>query len=86
MHGIDIDRDQHPITARGVADRRIWVLGPLCEGATFYNNLVPSPNMRSRPVFDAHRCVAAILGRLDSGNGFPQAGAEPLVRGVTPVA
>ncbi|MGO8960321.1 MAG: FAD/NAD(P)-binding protein [Streptosporangiaceae bacterium] len=61
VHGIDIGRDQHPVDARGVPDERIWVLGPLCEGATFYNNLVPSPNMRSRPVLDAHRCVAAML-------------------------
>jgi hypothetical protein len=37
------------------------VLGPLCEGATFYNNLVPSPNMWSRPFFDAHRCVVEMF-------------------------
>ena len=61
VRGIDIDRDQHPIDADGVPDHRIWVLGPLCEGATFYNNLVPSPKMASRPVFDAHRCVNAML-------------------------
>ncbi len=41
--------------------KRIWVLGPLCEGATFYNNLVPSPGVYSRPIADAHRCAAAML-------------------------
>ncbi|HET6210471.1 MAG TPA: FAD/NAD(P)-binding protein [Jatrophihabitans sp.] len=60
--GIDIDRDQHPLAVDGQADRRIWVLGPLCEGATFYNNLVPSPGGFSRPMYDAHRCVSELLG------------------------
>ena len=61
--GLDIDADQHPRDAEGVADPRVWVIGPLCEGATFYNNLVPSPAMCSRVVFDAHRCVAAMYAR-----------------------
>ena len=61
MPGIDVDRDQHPLGADGTPNQRIWVLGPLCEGATFYNNLVPSPGVYSRPVADAHRCAAAML-------------------------
>lgn len=64
--GIDVDRDQHPLDADGRPERRLWVLGPLCEGATFYNNLVPSPNVYSRPIFDAHRCVAAMFASADS--------------------
>jgi uncharacterized NAD(P)/FAD-binding protein YdhS len=59
--GVDVDRDQHPVGADGTPHRRIWVLGPLCEGATFYNNLVPSPGVYSRPLADAHRCVSALL-------------------------
>jgi uncharacterized NAD(P)/FAD-binding protein YdhS len=59
--GIDIDADQHPIDVEGRPDRRIWVLGPLCEGATFYNHLVPSPSTYSRPVYDAHRCVTELF-------------------------
>jgi hypothetical protein len=59
--GIDIDADQHPIDVEGRADRRLWVLGPLCEGATFYNHLVPSPASYSRPLHDAHRCVSALF-------------------------
>jgi hypothetical protein len=55
--GIDIDADQHPIDVHGRPDRRLWVLGPLCEGANFYTNLVPSPACYSRPISDAHRCV-----------------------------
>jgi hypothetical protein len=61
--GIDVDSDQHPVGASG-SDRRLWVLGPLCEGATFYNNLVPSPNVFSRPLFDAHRCVTAMFAAV----------------------
>lgn len=61
LAGIDVDHDQHPISASGEVDRRIWVLGPLCEGATFYNNLVPSPDCYSRPIADAHRCAAQLL-------------------------
>jgi uncharacterized NAD(P)/FAD-binding protein YdhS len=61
LPGIDVDSDQHPLAADGTPHERIWVLGPLCEGATFYNNLVPSPGVYSRPVADAHRCAAAML-------------------------
>jgi uncharacterized NAD(P)/FAD-binding protein YdhS len=59
--GIDVDPDMHPIDAAGRSHERLWALGPLCEGATFYNNLVPSPDVYSRPVFDAHRCVTAMF-------------------------
>jgi len=61
LAGIDVDRDQHPISATGELEPRIWVLGPLCEGSTFYNNLVPSPGCYSRPIADAHRCAAELL-------------------------
>ncbi|MPZ26897.1 MAG: hypothetical protein GEV12_10875 [Micromonosporaceae bacterium] len=61
LPGVDVAADQHPVRADGQPERRLWVLGPLCEGATYYNNLVPSPGMFSRPVFDAHRCVAAMF-------------------------
>lgn len=59
--GLDIDRDQHPVRADGSVEPRIWVLGPLCEGSTFYNNLVPSPGAYSRPAYDSHRCAYAVL-------------------------
>lgn len=67
--GIDVDRGMHPVDAHGKADGRIWVLGPLCEGATFYNNLVPSPGVYSRPVADAHRCVSAMFATADRRAG-----------------
>jgi uncharacterized NAD(P)/FAD-binding protein YdhS len=61
LAGIEVDSDLHPIGATGEVDRRIWVLGPLCEGSTFYNNLVPSPGCFSRPIADAHRCATELL-------------------------
>jgi uncharacterized NAD(P)/FAD-binding protein YdhS len=61
VRGIDVDRDQHPLGTAGTPARMLWALGPLCEGATFYNNLVPSPGVYSRPMADAHRCVAAMF-------------------------
>ena len=73
MYGIDVDRDQHPLDAAGRPERRLWVLGPLCEGATYYNNLVPSPNAYSRPVYDAHRCAAAMFAAERSLERTPEA-------------
>jgi hypothetical protein len=35
----------------------------LCEGATYYTNLVPDPTDFARPIFDAHRCVSDLLSR-----------------------
>ncbi|MCI0687689.1 MAG: FAD/NAD(P)-binding protein [Sporichthyaceae bacterium] len=61
VSGIDVDADQHPVDASGRSQSRLWVLGPICEGATFYNNLVPSPGVYSRPIADAHRCVTAMF-------------------------
>ncbi|MGE5829265.1 MAG: FAD/NAD(P)-binding protein [Micromonosporaceae bacterium] len=62
--GLHVDRDLHPVRADGRSDERVWVIGPLCEGATFYTNLVPSPHTYSRPIFDAHRCAASMIARL----------------------
>jgi uncharacterized NAD(P)/FAD-binding protein YdhS len=80
LPGIDVDRAQHPLRSDGRPERRLWVLGPLCEGATYYNNLVPSPGGFSRPVFDAHRCVAEMFtatGRLSPPVPGPPAPGPP---------
>lgn len=60
-HGVDITPAQHPRDADGTVDEQIWILGPLTEGATFYNHYVPSPGSSSRALVDAHRCVTAML-------------------------
>ena len=72
--GVEVDPDHHPIGTTGAPDRRLWVLGPLCEGSTFYNNLVPSPQMWSRPVFDAHRCVTRMYDA--AGVAVPATGPD----------
>jgi len=61
LAGIEVDQNQHPISATGEPDPRIWVLGPLCEGSTYYNNIVPSPDCYCRPIADAHRCAAQLV-------------------------
>lgn len=40
---------------------RMWIFGPLCEGATYYNHYVPSPGMFSRSSNDADRSVRELL-------------------------
>ncbi|MEW2131116.1 FAD/NAD(P)-binding protein [Streptomyces sp. NPDC005435] len=62
--GVDITADQHPVAADGRPDRKVRVLGPLCEGSTFYNHYVPSPGGRNRALADADRCVTAALDEL----------------------
>jgi uncharacterized NAD(P)/FAD-binding protein YdhS len=59
--GVDITAEQHPVGADGTVDEQVWILGPLTEGATFYNHYVPSPGGSSRALVDAHRCVSAML-------------------------
>ncbi|GAB4567335.1 MAG: FAD/NAD(P)-binding domain-containing protein [Haliangiales bacterium] len=59
--GIDLDADLHPRAPDGSIQTRIWVLGPLAEGVSFYNHYVPSPRSRSRALVDADRCVAQIF-------------------------
>lgn len=63
VRSIDVDTDQHPLDSDGRPLQRVWVLGPLCEGVTYYNNLVPEPHKYSRPIFDAHRSVTEMLRR-----------------------
>ncbi len=61
IHAVDIDRNNHPISQIGVADKRIWVMGLLCEGVTFYNGYVTSPAKFVRSQYDADKAVAQIF-------------------------
>ena len=61
VHAVDIDRSHHPISHEGLANERIWVMGLLCEGATFYNGYVTSPGKYVRSQDDADRAVAQIF-------------------------
>ncbi|WKU46109.1 FAD/NAD(P)-binding protein [Streptomyces sp. VNUA116] len=72
--GVDLTRGLHPVGSDGAADERMWVLGPLSEGTTFYNHYVPSPGGFSRALSDAHRSVVAMLAA--AGEAASEAGGE----------
>lgn len=46
--GIDIDRNQHPISSEGEAQKSLWALGVLAEGPNFYTYVLPRPQVNSR--------------------------------------
>lgn len=61
VHAVDIDRSYHPVSRAGLVNEGIWVMGLLCEGATFYNGYVTSSGKFDRSQHDAHRAVAQIF-------------------------
>lgn len=75
--GVDITSDHHPIGADGTVHTRMWVLGPLCEGTTFYNHYVPSPGAPSRALRDAHHGVVAVLESIRRDKPAPSV-TEPV--------
>jgi hypothetical protein len=68
VRGIEVDRNNHPIDASGQARQRLWVLGPLEEGSTFYTGFLPSSGKFDRSAFDADRAVEAILAAANIGS------------------
>ena len=71
VRGIDIGPDLHPIDVFGRKSKRVWVFGPLCEGATFYNHYVPRPGGFSRVFADAHQCVAEMFATAKKPESLP---------------
>jgi hypothetical protein len=65
VYAVDVDRSFHPISCDGVANERIWVLGLLCDGVTFYNGYLTSPGKFIRSQYDADRAVADIFSLID---------------------
>ncbi|WP_424888264.1 FAD/NAD(P)-binding protein [Streptomyces sp. XH2] len=74
--GVDLTRGLHPVGGDGAADERMWVLGPLSEGTTFYNHYVPSPGGFSRALSDAHRSVVEMLAAAGEAAGAAASEAE----------
>lgn len=62
--GIDINRDGQPLDGRGEVVSRLWVLGYPAEGAHYYTYALPRPQLRSRQVLDAERCVAMLVAQM----------------------
>ncbi|MFP1908982.1 FAD/NAD(P)-binding protein [Lonsdalea quercina] len=63
--GIDIDRNQHPISSKGEAQKSLWALGVLAEGPNFYTYVLPRPQVNSRALQDAGRCVIEMYQQLE---------------------
>jgi len=59
--GIDINRAGQPLDAQGEVVANVWALGYPVEGAHYYTHALPRPQMRSRQVLDADRCVAMMV-------------------------
>lgn len=62
--GIDIDSASQPLNAQGEPSRNIWALGYPVEGAHYYTHALPRPQIRSRQVLDADRCVTAMFAQM----------------------
>lgn len=63
--GIDIDADNHPLSRAGRPALNLWALGYVTEGPQYYTYALPRPQMASRQVADAERCVRALFAALD---------------------
>jgi hypothetical protein len=61
---IDVDGDGHPIAENGNPVSGMWVFGLLCEGATFYNGYLTSPERFERAQFDADRAVNELIDEV----------------------
>ncbi|MGN7126756.1 FAD/NAD(P)-binding protein [Methylorubrum thiocyanatum] len=64
-YGLDIDRDQHPITSQGTVLKDVWAIGYPVEGARFYTHALPRPFRRSTQVIDAERAVVELLEMIN---------------------
>ena len=65
--GIDIDRANHPLDQHGRAQETLWALGCPVEGVHYYTHALPRPELPSRQVGDADRCVAELFLQLPQG-------------------
>jgi uncharacterized NAD(P)/FAD-binding protein YdhS len=63
--GIDIDRDQHPITLQGQVLKTMWVIGYPAEGARGYTHALPRPHRRSAAMLDGYRAVADLFDQAN---------------------
>ncbi|QKJ68286.1 FAD/NAD(P)-binding protein (plasmid) [Deefgea piscis] len=69
LDGVEIVGHGSPLNQAGCKVENLWVLGPLTEGATYYNHYIPSAGAYSRALSDAQGAVLECLGIL----------AEPLI-------
>lgn len=70
IYAVDIDQYYHPISNSGIANERIWIMGLLCEGVTFYNGYVTSPGRFVRSQYDADCAVAQIFSLMKQKSNY----------------
>lgn len=58
---IEHSHESMVVRADGKANRRVFILGPMTEGVTFYNTYLTSPNRLTRCHTDADRAVASVV-------------------------
>ncbi|NES30208.1 FAD/NAD(P)-binding protein [Micromonospora terminaliae] len=61
VSSIDVDGQGHPVAEDGSTASRIWIFGLLCEGATFYNGYLTSPQRFERAQFDVDHAVHELI-------------------------
>ncbi|EIV93025.1 FAD/NAD(P)-binding protein [Frankia sp. QA3] len=69
--GAVLTRDGRPVNPDGKTDERLFVLGPLAEGTSYYNHFVASPGAHSRSIADADRVVRHALESGDRRTTAP---------------
>ncbi|MES2076163.1 MAG: FAD/NAD(P)-binding protein [Pseudomonadota bacterium] len=62
--GIDIEPGGRVLGAAGRPLGNVWALGYLVEGAHYYTHALPRPQLASRQVLDADRCVGAMFDAI----------------------
>ena len=67
--GLDVDAAHHPLSHAGRAAARLWAVGYLTEGAYYYTHALPRPQLPSRQVLEADRCVGELFGALAPDRG-----------------
>ncbi|KAA2252714.1 FAD/NAD(P)-binding protein [Solihabitans fulvus] len=67
--GARVDRLHRAVDAGGHGQPRLFLLGPLAEGSSYYNHYVVTPNAPSRATRDAHAVAATLLDA--PVQGFP---------------
>lgn len=82
--GIDIDAAGHPLRADGSPIATLWALGYLVEGVHYYTYALPRPQLPSRQVLDAQRCVGAMFAAIASADEPRRPDSAPVTAPATP--
>ena len=68
--GLETDRCARAVRKDGSINERLWALGPLVEGCTFYNHYVPTPDPACLAPLQAREavecCLRTLTGELHS--------------------